>query len=188
MSPEIRLLVAPDATYEALARTPGEIGAIRALRRPFLVLVVIGVSMALSATRHVTLSLVVSTTVIWSVVVLAQAAIALAVIPRVSKVSRARAFDLFFASHVPWSLWLLFDAAWAPAMLGRPAMPLWFAAVPPLVLTPRMIAAFFRQVCGMDRRRAAIRTLLQQALSWALLIALYGAAVAIWPRVLQVLR
>jgi hypothetical protein len=144
--------------------------------------------MALSATRHVTPSLVASTIILWSIVVLAQAAIALAVIPRVSRVSRARAFDLFFASHVPWSLWLLFDAAWAPAMLGRPTMPLWFAAVPPLVLTPRMIAAFFRQVCGMDRRRAAIRTLLQQALSWGLLIALYGAAVAVWPRVLQVLQ
>lgn len=188
MSPEIRLLVAPDATYAALARARVEIGAIRALRRPLLVGVVIGVSMALSATRHVTPSLVVSTTVLWSVVVLGQAAIALAVIPRVSAVSRTRAFDLFFASHLPWSLWLLFDAAWAPAMLGRPAVPLWFASVPPLVLTPRMIAAFFRQVCGMDRRRAVIRTLLQQALSWGLLIALFGAAVAIWPRVLQELQ
>jgi hypothetical protein len=143
--------------------------------------------MALSATRHVTPSLVVSTTVLWSVVLFAQAAIAISVIPRVAGVTRTRAFDLFFASHVPWSLWLLFDAAWAPAMLRRPAMPLWVLAVPPLVLTPRMIAAFFRQVCGMDRRRAAMRTVLQQALSWGLLIALYGTAVAIWPRVLQAL-
>ncbi len=188
MSPEMRLIVRPDATYAALVRGPETLGAVRALRRPFLVLIVIGVSMALSTTRHVTPALVLSTTVLWSVVVIAQAAIAWAVIPRTPRVGSPRAFDLFFASHAPWSLWILFYAAWAPSALGRPTMPLLFAAVPPLVLTPRIVAAFFREVCGMDRRGAAVRTLGQQALSWSLFVVIYGAAVAVWPRILQALR
>jgi hypothetical protein len=81
-------------------------------------------------------------------------AIALAVIgtPQSETVGRARALDLFFASHVPWSLWLLAAAAWVPSPLGRPAMPLSLAAVAAIALTPRIIAAFFREVLKMDRR------------------------------------
>ena len=189
MSAELRLILAPNATYAALAARATPIGAIRALRRPFLVSVVLGVAMALSSTRHATPALVLSTTLLWSVVVIAQLAIALAVIetPETETVGRARALDLFFASHAPWSLWLLAAAAWAPSPLGRHGLPLWLAAVAPIALTPRIIAAFFQEVLKMDRRRATIRTLVQQALTWGLLVALYGAAVALWPRVLQFL-
>ena len=189
MSAELRLILDPDATYAALAAQAAPIGAIRALRRPFLVVVVLGVAMALSATRHATPALVMSTTLMWSVLVIGQVAIALVVIgtPQAGTIGRARALDLFFASHAPWSLWLLAAAAWVPSPLGRPAMPLWLAAVAAIVLTPRIIAAFFREVLKMDRRRAAVRTLVQQALTWGLLISFYGAAVALLPRVLQFL-
>ena len=190
MPPELSLVFAPGPTYAALVRSPGALDGIgvRAFRRPLLVLVVIGVSMALSSTRHVTPALVLSTTALWSVVVIAQSAVAWAVIPRTDRTGAARAFDLYFASHTPWSLWILFYAAWAPSPLGRPAISLWIAAIPPVFLTPWIIAAFFREVCGMDRRRAVSRTLVQQAISWGLFLAFAGAAVAIWPRVLQALR
>jgi hypothetical protein len=189
MSAELRLILDPDATYAALAARAAPIGAIRALRRPFLVAVVLGVAMALSSTRHATPALVMSTTLLWSVVVIGQVVIALVVIgtPQAGTLNRARVLDLFFASHAPWSLWLLAAAAWAPSPLGRPAMPLWLAAVAAIALTPRIIAAFFREVLKMDRRRAAAVTLVHQALTWGLLIAFYGAAVALWPRVLEVL-
>ena len=114
MSAELRLILDPDATYAALAAQAAPIGAIRALRRPFLVVVVLGVAMALSATRHATPALVMSTTLMWSVLVIGQVAIALVVIgtPQTGTIGRARALDLFFASHAPWSLWLLAAAAW----------------------------------------------------------------------------
>ncbi|HEX6463480.1 MAG TPA: hypothetical protein VFZ98_03460 [Vicinamibacterales bacterium] len=189
MSAELRLILKPDATYAALAARPMSIGAIRALRRPVLVAVVLGTSMALSSTRHATPALVLSTTLLWSAVVVAQVVIALAVIgtTQLEAVGRPRALDLFFASHAPWSLWLLAAAAWAPSALGRPGMPVWITAVAAIALTPRMIAAFFRQVLKMDRHRAAMRTLVHQTLTWGLFVAFYGAAVALWPRILHLL-
>ena len=183
-------MVAPDTTYAALVRAPADIGAVAALRRPIVAAVVLGAGMALSSTRHVTPSLVLSTTVTWSFVVMLQVAIALAVIPgaAAARVGRARTLDLFFASHAPWSLWVLFAAVWGAMLIGHPFKPVWLAALVPIALTPRIIAAFFRQVLGLDGRRAAVRTLVHQALTWGLFVSIFGAAVALWPRVLQVIR
>src|SRR5690349_24482422 len=119
MFPELRMIVAPDAAYAGLAARPSDIGPVRALRRPFLIAIIIGVAMALSPTRHLTPALVFATTTLWSVVVIAQVAIALAVIgrPPDGAVGRARALDLFFACHVPWSVWWLFAMAWGAIAL-----------------------------------------------------------------------
>jgi len=186
MSPELRLVVHPRETYAVLARATVRITPLTALRRPALVAVIVGVTLALSSTRHVTPALVLTTTTMWSVVVIVQMAIALALIagPARSTVGPARAFDLFFASHAPWSLWLLADAAWAQTAFGHPSILLTLAAVP-IVLTPRMIEAFFREVLELPPRRARNRTLLHQAVTWGMLLALGGTAVAIWPRVLE---
>ena len=155
-----------------------------------MVAVVLGTSAALSATRHATPPLVMTTTLLLSIAVVAQVLIALAVIPgaQARAAGRARALDLFFASHAPWSLWLLMSAVWVPSPLGLPGWPLHAAAIVPVVLTPRIIDAYFREVHGFDRRRAAIRTLVHQAVTWGLFAAVFGAAVAVWPRILQALR
>ena len=189
MSPEIALIVAPGRTYAALAVSETRIGAVGALRRPLLAAVVLGTSMAMSCTRHVTPALVFSTTLLLSIVIIGQVVIAIVVTSGndVKAIGRARALDLFFASHAPWSLWLLAAAVWVPSTLGLPSAPLWLAALVPMVLTPRIIAAYFREVHGFDRRRAVVRTIAHQALTWGVFIALFGAAVAIWPRILQLL-
>jgi len=189
MSPEMGLIVAPDRTYAALIASTERIGIVRALKRPLLVAVVLGTSMALSSTRHVTPALVFSTTLLLSAVIIGQVLIALAVIGRLATqtLGRARALDLFFASHAPWSLWLLAMAVWVPSPLGLPSWPLSLASIAPIVLTPRILAAYFREVHGLDRRRAAIRTFVHQAVTWAVFAVLFGAAVAIWPRILQAL-
>jgi hypothetical protein len=189
MSPEIELIIRPDRTYAALAASAAPIGVVRALRRPLLVAVVIGTSMALSTTRHLTPALVFDTTLLLSGVVVVQVLIALAVTggPASRRVGRACALDLFFASHAPWSLWLLASAVWVPSWFALRAAPMNYAAVAPLVLTGRMIAAYFREVQGLDRRRAAIRTVLHQGVTWSLFVALFGVAVAFWPRILAAL-
>jgi hypothetical protein len=188
MSAEIGLIIAPGRTYAALVAQATRVGPVRALRRPLLAAVVLGTSMAMSSTRHVTPALVFSTTLLLSVVVIGQVLIALALIrgtaPRT--IGLARACDLFFASHAPWSLWLLAAALWVPSPMGLPAAPLWLAALVPIVLTPRIIAAYFREVHGLDRRGARVRAIAHQALTWGLFVTLFGAAVAISPRVLQV--
>src|SRR5258708_25305629 len=97
MSPEIRACVAPAAAYAALARRPSSITRIGALRRPLVAAVVLGAAMALSSTRHLTPQLLFDSTILWSVVVAAQVAIALALVAGPSRrtVGPARALDLF---------------------------------------------------------------------------------------------
>ena len=160
-------------------------GPVTALRRPLLVALVLGTSEAITATRHVTPGLLLSTTLCWSFVVVLQMAIALSLIAAPSRrtVGLSRAVDLFFASHVPWSLWLLAAAAWAPSPMGRSTTPLFVAASVPALLTPRMIAAFFREVLEMDPREARARTVVHQAVTWGLFGGLFAASVAIVPRV-----
>ena len=189
MTPELRLIAAPRSTYARLARQPSSVGPITALRRPLLVAVVLGTSIAIAATRHVTPALVLSTTLAWAFVVAIQIAVALLLIaaPARRTVGVPRALDLFFASHAPWSLWLLLAAS-VPAPFGRPMTPLLVAALIPVVLTPRMIAAFFREVLDLAPAQTIIRTAAHQALTWGLFIALYGAAVAIRPRIVAWLQ
>src|SRR5437763_4035347 len=125
MSPELGLLVAPRRTYAALASS-APLSAVAALRRPLLAALVIGASVAISATGRVTPALVLSTTVMWSYIVLLQLAIALPLLAAGARrtVGLARAVDLFFAGHAPWSLFALAAAAWVPSPLGRPLWPL----------------------------------------------------------------
>jgi len=187
MPSELRLIIAPRDTYARLARGRSPVGPLRALRRPALVALVLGTSEAIAATRHVTPGLLLSTTLCWAFVVLLQIAIALSLMAGASRrtVGLPRAIDLFFASHVPWSLWILAAAAWAPSAVGRPFTPLLIAAAVPAVLTPRMIAAFFREVLEMDPREARARTAVHQALTWGLLVLLFGTAVALVPRIYE---
>lgn len=187
MSSEMRLMIAPRDTYARLARVPSNIGPVRALRRPLVAAIALGVSVAIAATGHAPPALVLSATVCWSLAVAIQAAIAIALIagPARRTVGVSRAFDLFFASHAPWSLWFLAAAAWAPSPVGRPLTPVLVAAAAPILLTPRMIAAFFREVLEMDPREAMARTAAHQAITWLVFLALAGWAVALPPRVVE---
>jgi hypothetical protein len=185
MAAELHLIVAPGATYAALARQPSRIGPIGALRRPLLVATVLGASIALSATGRITPALFLSTTLAWSVVVVLQIAIAITLIAAPSRrtVGVPRALDLFFASHAPWSLWYLAATAWGMSPLADWSKPILLLALAPMVLTPRMIAAFFREVLELDPRLAIGRTIAHQAITWTLFLLLAGSAVALWPRI-----
>lgn len=186
MSPEIRLMLSPRDTYASLARVPGRVTLLTALRRPLLVAIVLGVSAAMGATGHVTPALLLSTTLCWSFVVALQIGIALPLIagPARQTVGLARALDLYFAGHAPWSLWMLATVAWAPSPVGRPLTPVLVAAVVPLLLTPRIVSAFFREVLEMDPRHAVARTAAQQVMTWVTFVVLYGTAVQLVPQVL----
>jgi hypothetical protein len=186
MSPEIALILSPRGTYASLAREGRRASLLTAVRRPLLVAAVLGASIAIGATGHVTPGLLLSTTLCWSFVVVVQAVIALALIagPARRTVGVARAVDLFFAGHAPWSLWLLAAAAWAPSPVGRPLTPVLVAAIVPLVLTPRIVSAFFREVLELDPRHAAARTAAHQVMTWGTFAVLAGTAVQIVPRLL----
>ena len=185
MSAELRLIAAPRETYARLARARSAAGPATALRRPLLVAIVLGTSTAMAATGHVTPRLLLSTTACWAFVVALQMAIALILIaaPARRTVGLPRAIDLFFASHAPWSLWMLAAAAWAPSPVGRPLLPVLIAAFVPIALTPRMISAFFREVLEMDPRDARVRTAAHQAATWLVFLVLAASVIGFWPRV-----
>jgi len=180
-------MISPRETYARLARASSRGTLLTAFRRPLLVAIVLGVSMAKAATGHVTPALVASTTLCWSFVIVLQAAIGLGLMAGAARrtVGSARSLDLYFAGHAPWSLWILAVAAWSPSPLGRPIWPLLIAGFVPLFLTARTTNAFFREVLGLDPRHAVMRTVAQQAITWGCLVILYGTAVAWMPRVLE---
>jgi hypothetical protein len=190
VSPELSLLVAPRATYASLVRAGTPLPALAALRRPLLVAVVIGISLAISATHQVTPALVVSTTIAWSYVVLLQMAIAIVFLAPAARrtVGLARAIDLFFAGHAPWSLFALFVAAWAPWSLGHSIWPVAAAALAALVMTSRIVAAFFGDVLALDRRAARRMTIAHQAVTWSVFVAINWFASGVTARLLEVLR
>lgn len=180
-------MISPGETYAVLARASARGTLFTAVRRPLLVALVLGVSVAKAATGHVTPALVASTTLCWSFVVVLQAAIALGLMAGAARrtVGMARALDLYFAGHAPWSLWLLAAAAWSPSPIGRPIAPLLLAAIVPLLLTVRTTNAFCREVLELDPRHAFVRTVVQQAVTWGSLVILFGTAVALMPRILE---
>ncbi|HET7697566.1 MAG TPA: hypothetical protein VFK57_17750 [Vicinamibacterales bacterium] len=188
MTPELRLIAAPVRTYAMLARQPSPLRPAAWLRRPLLACLAIGLSMAIAGTGHVTPALVLRTTAAWSFVIVLQIAIAFVVVaaPARRTVGIPRALDLFFASHAPWSLWML-GAAAMPAPAGRPLLPLLPLALIPLAITVRAIRAFFREVLRLDGRGAVWRTAVHQAITWTTLGVLYGASVALQPRIVGAL-
>src|SRR5262245_23628484 len=189
VSPELGLMLFPRATYAALVREPVRGSVVTAMRRPALVALVIGVSVAIAATGRATPALVASTTISWSYIVLMQLAIAVPLVARGARrtVGLARAVDLFFAGHAPWSLFALAAAAWAPSPVGRPLWPLAVLIAVPVALTPRIVSAFFTEVLGMSGRDARRMTAVQQAITWTLFVTVVWVSSALTPRVLELL-
>jgi hypothetical protein len=100
-------------------------------------------------------------------------------------VGLARAIDLFFAGHAPWSLYLLGIAAFGMFRVQSP----WWAepavGLIPLVLTVRIVAAFFAEVLRLDRAAVRRMTALHQAATWTVFVAVNWAASAFTPRLIQ---
>jgi hypothetical protein len=185
LSLELDLMVAPRETYGALPRG-GDAALLTAVRRPLLAALLLGVSVAIAATHSVTPALVVSTTLSWSYVVVLQVAIALPLIagPARRTVGLMRAVDLFFAGHAPWSIFALLAAAWGFVPPSAPAWPLAAAAIVPWVLTVRCVAAFFTEVLALEPAAARRRTILQQAITWTVFVAVNWVASAFTPRLI----
>jgi hypothetical protein len=157
--------------------------------RPLLVACVIGTALSIASTGTVSLQLVAGTTSAWLFVVLIQLLAALAIVitaPRRTVPVRA-AVDGFFALHVPWSAWLLAWAAWIWITPEIDHYSGWAygTAVAPATWTAALIYRFCRTVLADSRRIAVVRLAAHQAMVWTAFLAIGGAAVGLWPRVLQ---
>lgn len=178
-STDVHVAFAPETTYRALiAQTT--LPAWRALLRPALVLLVLAVSLPITAVHNITLDLVLRSAVMFSVIVLLQLGIGAVVIASASarRVSFARALDLWFAGHLPYNLLILFLPFVTAVPIGPADSPhelMGLSAIAPLVWTPFIVAAFCRVVLGLTPSGARLRVILHMAM-----VFIVAAALVVW--------
>ena len=180
-------MISPSSAYDEYMRAAAPGGAWTAVRRPLFVAVLQGAAIAMAATHTIAAPVFASVTLCWSAAVLVQLAGAIALIRSGSapRVGTARAIDLLFVGHAPWSLWLLGAAG---VRTFAPSIPFlrWSSLAAMIVaaaLTARIVAAFAEFVLGADQRQAVRRTVLHQTITLGTLIAFIAIAIQLWPRV-----
>jgi hypothetical protein len=190
VSHEVRVMLAPAATFRAVLADPVRVGWLGVLKRPALFALIVGTVTAVCSTGRVTLGLVLSGTICWSFVSAVQMAVACVVIATSRhRTDVPRSLDLFFIGQGPWSVWLLAVAAWTA--LTPPTQPIQQAilisAAIPLAWTVVIINAFFRIVLQHSRDEAIARTCWHQGLIWLVVGAYVMVANQLWPRLVGLL-
>jgi hypothetical protein len=95
-------------------------------------------------------------------------------------VNMSRALDLWFAGHVPYSLWLLLAAAAIAAMPAAGLDGLIAVAVIPAVWTAVIVAAFCRNVLGTSRAGARWRASAHFLAMWGIALQLVALSAGGW--------
>jgi hypothetical protein len=191
ISPEFQIMKAPQRAYSRLAAERHTVTALDACYRPIVVALTIGTAASISSTSHVSIGLVTSVTACWAFLVVIQVVVAWVAMPSASRraIGSARAIDLLFSGHGPWSLWLLAAAAWALAMptIERDTRWLLASIAVPVIWNAVIVFAFFRAALQLPHDAAVRRTIVHQAVALGSAFAVFGSAVAIWPRIVGVL-
>jgi hypothetical protein len=189
MSSEMAVMLSPQTAFRRLLVQEREPTWLQALRRPAFVALLLGSSVAISATSSITLSVVVSLTAWWAFAVAIQiiAAIILVASAPHRRISLARGVDLLFAGHAPWSLWLLFAAI--PGLSRSLSMDALLATtLVPGLWTTWIVFAFSRGVLDSNVRHAVLRTMLHQGIIWVFVWTCVLLAIGAWPRLLSLLQ
>jgi len=180
-------MCAPRRTYSDLAAKPGALSVLDACYRPLVVGVTIGTAASISSTAHVSLGLVASVTACWAFLVVIQVLAAWMLIPSDvrGEMGTARALDLLFSGHAPWSLWLLTAAVWSLILPISHRDTRWLlgSMTIPIVWNAFIVFAFFRNALSLPHDVALRRTVAHQALSVGTTLGILLSAVAIWPRI-----
>jgi hypothetical protein len=188
LSPELRLALAPAATYLTLIRERTQSTWLAVLGPPAFFMLLVGTLVAMIATRRVTMGLVLTIALSWSASLLVQAVAGAVIIAsaRERAVSPLRAFELLFLGHAPWSLWMLGVTALAPAF--QPYLPsriVGASLVIPIAWTAVIVSAFCRTVLRTPKGGARRRTLLHQLVVWGIALGLLSLAVGGWAPIFQ---
>jgi hypothetical protein len=186
MNQDVRLALAPDATYAQLVRERATAHAAPLLGRIALAVAIIGTSVAVAATGRVSIELVTTIGVSWSFALLVQAIAAAAIIvpARARRVTAARAFELWFRAHLPWTLWFLVPAGvFSLTGIHFSETVLFGGALVPVGWTILVLRAFGRQVLGVTRVNAMAAV--HQVIVWGLALSYIAFAIGGWDRVLD---
>jgi hypothetical protein len=165
LSLETHLALAPATTYASLLTERR--GAL--WQRLGTILLVIAVAIPIMAVQRVTIGLVVATAICWSFILIIQFFIGVLLITSVRsrQIRLTRALDLWFAGHLPYSVWLMASAA-VMANLSSGSTEIVIAlAVVPSVWTSVIVSAFCRVVLNTSRAGARIRATIHFIVVWA---------------------
>ena len=170
-SEEWRIAVAPAETYNALVSEPD--ASSRLVVRVTVILLVFATIASVILTGRITVALVATAVVTWGFVLVLQILIGTLVILSAStrRVGVVRALDLWFASHLPYSLWLLLIASWLIFAATFPPFVMVLTVVVPAVWTVVIARAFCQVVLGVSARGARWRVALHQSLAWLCVMA-----------------
>ena len=186
-SDELRVAIAPADTYRELLATDAHVTSLRALRRPVFVVLLIGTAVTIAATGRVSILSVTSTGIAWSFAVALQMAVGAAVIASspLRRVSMPRAIDLWFAGHVPWSLWLLVAAAGIRLLPSLDVEELLLTMILPMAWTATIVSAFCRTVLGATRGEARLRAAAHHVVTLALILSYIAWSAGGWFRLIE---
>lgn len=152
--------------------------------RMALVALVIGTAVTVAAAGRVTIPLLITGVLGWSFVPVLQLLTGLLLV-RNGSGPRLRQLERYFATHWPWSIWIL--AFHAALLLVPPAYAgVWLTttAMAPILWTVMLLLEFCRRELMLDRRTAVRRVALHQAVTYLLVLGYVSIAVALWPRIL----
>jgi hypothetical protein len=186
-SDDVRLAVDPKRSYQRYVERDAPTTWLMALQRPALVLLVIATVVPIAATGRVTLGLVFTVALSWSFVVVLQALAAFALIASAParRTSAPRAIELFFAGHVPWSVWLTVTAAVAASDLDLiPPVAVVVSILLPAICTARIVFHFNRVVLATTSRGAWLRAVGHQVFIWSVGLSFVAWSAGGWFRLL----
>ncbi len=169
-----RIAIAPEAAYRELAARNVPTTWWRALARPALALLTIAVVVPMMMTREITAALVVESAGAWGLVVVIQLLVAAVFVAPAAErgVGFWRAMDLWFAGHLPYSLWILLLPFLTSTSTVPPHDVMGVSMIVPLAWTGVIATAFFHVVLGMSRSAARRRAALHLAVVAIIVLAL----------------
>ena len=182
LSSEVQIALAPDTAYRELIDADQRVDVFRMLRRPLVVLIVIATAVPIMAVQRITLALFAFSAASFGFVLLIQMAVGAGIIASAParRASMARALDLWFAGHAPYSLWLLTMAgAFAVRSWGSLDMLIVLAVIP-AAWTAVIVAAFCRQVLGSSTAGARWRAAAHFVVIWAITFEIVAVSAGGW--------
>ena len=181
-STELHVALAPDTTFPRLIARHSYVHGLRALRRPAMVLLVIAVLAPMMAVQRVTITLVATAALSWCFVLAIQTLVAVGVIASAParRVPLVPALDLWFAGHLPYSLWMLVAFGVMAESQSGPLRLFVSAAVVPAVWTAIIVASFCRAVLGTTGLGACWRTAVHLIAVWAIALSYIAWAAGGW--------
>jgi hypothetical protein len=134
------------------------------------------------AVQRVTIALVATAALSWCFVLAIQAVVAIGVIASAParRVALLPALDLWFAGHLPYSLWMLVAFAGMAASQSGPLRLLVSAAVVPAAWTAVIVLSFCRTVLGTTESGARTRTAVHFVSVWAIALSYIAWAAGGW--------